>query len=80
METEKKGLKFEEAIKRLEEIVNLMEDDKLSLEDSLKIFQEGMELSYYCNKKLDEAEKKISTITKGVQGELFEEDFTPGEE
>lgn len=80
METEKKELKFEDAIKRLEEIVNLMEDDKLSLEESLKIFQEGMELSYYCNKKLDEAEKKISIITKGAQGELLEEDFTPGEE
>lgn len=80
METEKKDLNFEDAIKRLEEIVILMENEDLSLEESLKIFQEGMELSYFCNKKLDEAEKRINIITKGVQGELLEEDFTPGEE
>lgn len=80
MEAEKRELKFEDAIKRLEEIVKLMEGGELSLEDSLKVFQEGMELAGFCNKKLDEAEKKINVITKGLQGEVIEEDFTPGEE
>lgn len=80
MEAEKRELKFEDAIKRLEEIVKQMEGGELSLEDSLKVFQEGMELAGYCNNKLDEAEKKINVITKGLQGEIKEEDFTPGEE
>lgn len=76
----KKELKFEDAIKRLEGIVMQMEGGELSLEESLKVFQEGMELASYCNKKLDEAEKKINVIAKGLQGEIVEEDFTLGEE
>ncbi len=76
----KKELKFEDAIKRLEEIVKQMEGGELSLEESIKVFQEGMELAGYCNKKLDEAETKINVIAKGLQGEMIEEDFTPREE
>lgn len=80
MEDKRKKLKFEEAVKRLEEIVGRMESDELTLEESLSIFQEGMELAYFCNKKLDEAEKKINVIIKGAHGEMVEEKFDPEEE
>ncbi|TDT61939.1 exodeoxyribonuclease VII small subunit [Fonticella tunisiensis] len=80
MATRKKNMKFEEAIQRLEEIVNVIEDDSLSLEESIKIFQEGMELAAICNKKLDEAERRISVIMKGENNNLTEEDFIPEEE
>jgi exodeoxyribonuclease VII small subunit len=80
MATRKKNVKFEDAIQRLEEIVREIEDNGLSLEESIKIFQEGMELAAACNKKLDEAERKISVIMKGEEGSLVEEDFVPEEE
>ena len=48
--------KFEEAMKRLENIVESLERGDLSLEESLKIFEEGMKLLHFCSKKLEEAE------------------------
>lgn len=71
---------FEEAIKRLEEIVYEIEDKNLSLEDSILKFKEGMELANFCNKKLDEAERKINVLIKNEEGELVEEDFEFKEE
>lgn len=80
MATRKKNVKFEDAIERLEFIVREIEKDDLSLEESIKIFQEGMELAAACNRKLDEAERKISIIMKGEEGEILEGDFIPEEE
>lgn len=80
MATRKKNVKFEEAVQRLEEIVREIEDSDLSLEESIRIFKEGMELAAVCNQKLDEAEKKISIIMKGEEGRVVEGDFTPEEE
>jgi exodeoxyribonuclease VII small subunit len=57
-----------------------MEGNELSLEESIGIFQEGMELAQFCNKKLDEVEKKINVIVKGKQGEVSEEAFRLEEE
>ena len=71
---------FEEALKRLEEISNIMEEDDLSLEESLNLFEEGMKLADFCNKKLDEAERKISIIVKGKDDTTFEEGFALKEE
>lgn len=76
----KKELNFEEAIKRLEEIAEDMENNELSLEQSMKLFQEGVKLSELCNKKLDEAERKINTIIKNTSGKLIEESFDIEEE
>lgn len=76
----KKTLSFEEALNRLKEISELMEGEELSLEDSMKLFKEGMEISSFCNKKLDDAERKISTLVKGKDGKITEVDFIPGEE
>lgn len=62
---------FEQAIKRLEEIVNLLENNETSLDDSVELFQEGVQLSQYCSKKLENVENKVSKIL--IDGQL--EDF-----
>ncbi len=54
--------KFEDNLNRLEEIVRKMESGELSLEESLKAFEEGIKLSRLCGKKLDEAERRIETL------------------
>ena len=62
---------FEQAIKRLEEIVNLLENNETSLDDSVELFQEGVQLSQYCSTKLGNVENKVSKIL--IDGQL--EDF-----
>ncbi len=66
----KKELNFETSFKRLEEIVEELESGELSLEKSLKIFEEGVKLSRVCSNKLDEAEKKIEILLKNQDNEL----------
>lgn len=80
MEKRREDMKFEEAIKRLEEIVEEMEGKDLQLEKSIKLFQEGMELAAFCNGKLDEAERRINIVMKNSKGQLTEEKFNPEEE
>ena len=63
---------FEKAMEQLEKIVASMETEALSLEQSLKKFEEGMKLSQYCTQKLEETEKKISLIM-GNKDDDFEE-------
>jgi exodeoxyribonuclease VII small subunit len=55
---------FEDALSRLEEITRDMENGDLSLEDSLKKFDEGIKLAEFCNRKLDEAQKKVNILIK----------------
>jgi len=57
-------MKFEEALVRLEEIVKKMEDGDLTLEKSLDAFEEGIKLSRFCTKKLDEAERRVGILLK----------------
>lgn len=54
--------KFEDALRRLEEIVRKMETGELALEESLKAFEEGIRLSRLCAKKLDEAERRVEVL------------------
>ncbi len=60
--------KFEEALKKLEDIVREMESGDLTLEESLKSFEEGIRLSRFCSKKLDEAERRIEVLLKNEEG------------
>lgn len=53
---------FEKRLNRLEEIVEKMESGELSLEDSLKLFEEGVKLSRECNSQLNEAEQKVKLL------------------
>jgi len=62
--------KFESAMKRLEEIVSKMESGELSLDDSMKLFEEGIKLSRTLNKKLEEAEKRVEILLKDEAGGL----------
>ncbi len=71
------GLTFEKALKRLEEIVEELENSDLDIDKSLKVFEEGVKLSRLCAKKLDEAEKKIELLIKGEKGEFITELFSP---
>lgn len=54
---------FEEAAARLEEIIGKMETGEPTLEDSLKLFEEGSALSSFCYRKLSETEQKVRSIT-----------------
>lgn len=55
---------YEEAITALENIVAKLESGEASLDESLKLFEEGTKLAAYCQKALDTAEQKIRTITQ----------------
>jgi exodeoxyribonuclease VII small subunit len=73
-------MKFEEAISRLEKIVQQLEEGEKSLEGSLKLFEEGIKLSKFCSGKLEEAKKKIEILTKSEKGELAAKPFNLEEE
>lgn len=72
-----KSKSFEEAILRLEKIVKLLESGEASLDESIKLYSEGVELVGECNKKLDETERKIKLLSVGADGEVIENDFNP---
>jgi len=63
---------FESAMNRLEEIVENLENSELSLEESLKVFEEGMELSKFCAGKLADAENKLKILVKKDDGYQLE--------
>ena len=62
------GVKFEQAMARLEAIVADLEKGDLSLDESLKIFEEGVRLSKNCLKVLEEAERKIEVLVQDKNG------------
>lgn len=55
-------MSFEAALERLEGIVRKLEAGELSLDDSLSVFEEGVRLSGFCHKRLDEVEKKVQLL------------------
>lgn len=68
---------FEESLKRLEEIVLQMERGDLPLEDSIKLFEEGMRLSTDCKEHLEQAEGKVQILIKRRDGSMKTEPFPP---
>jgi len=56
--------KFEEALERLEDIVRKMEAGDMTLEESLKAFEEGIKLARLCSRRLDEAERRVEILLK----------------
>lgn len=71
---------FEKKLKRLEEIVGHMEKGELPLEQSLKLFEEGVKLSRECQKKLVEAEAQVKKLTGfDEEGRPLTEPFQPEE-
>jgi len=59
-----KELSFEQALQRLEKIAEDLEGEEVSLDTSLKHYEEGMKLIAVCNKKLEEAKKKVDVLLK----------------
>ena len=66
---------FEESLKKLEGIVDQLEKGDMSLEDSLKLFEEGVGLSAACKKELEAAEGKVQILIKQRDGSLKTEPF-----
>lgn len=71
---------FEEAVAELELIVDKLEKGELSLDESMEYFRRGVELAKYCNKILDEAERKITVLIEDEKGEIKETPFVEGRE
>ncbi|HEY5577070.1 MAG TPA: exodeoxyribonuclease VII small subunit [Deferrimonas sp.] len=74
---------FEEALKGLEAVVERLESGEPPLEESIRLFEEGMRLSETCRKRLDEADRKIEVLLRkpaGVSRETAEEDDILGKE
>lgn len=71
----KKEPTFEEALARLETIVQSMERGDVALEESMKLFEEGTGLVQKCSKLLDAAELKVVKISKGTDGQPVEGAF-----
>ncbi len=69
-------IKFEDALKKLEKIVEELEKGDLPLEDSLARYEEGIKLSRICQKKLETAKKKVELLVKSKEGKFKLEPFT----
>jgi len=71
---------FEKSLGRLEEVVRRLESPQLSLDDAMKLFEEGVELSRECQKQLEEAEGKVGILLKKADGKLTAQPFDPERE
>ncbi len=71
--------KFEECLQRLERIVDDLEKGNVPLEQALKLFQEGIELSNSCRQELEQAEGKVEILLK-QNGKMQVEPFEPSAE
>lgn len=66
---------FEKALDRLEKIVGKLEKGDLALEEALKLFEEGTQITRFCSTKLDEAERKVEILLKDKKEQLTEKSF-----
>ena len=67
---EKKEKTFEDALNQLEGIVKKLEKPDLPLEESIKLFEEGMSLSKICSEKLDQAQQRVEILQKEASGSM----------
>ena len=66
---------FEKALDELENIVQRLDKNDLSLDDAFSLFEEGIKLSRYCSQKLDSVEKKVEILLKDENGNLKTKPF-----
>jgi exodeoxyribonuclease VII small subunit len=71
---------FEDAMKRLDEIVGQLEEDKLPLDSMISLYEEGVTLARACGEKLEGAEQKVRLIAKKAGGGVTLEEFDEREE
>lgn len=69
------NISFEKAMKKLEEIVQSLEGEEMPLESALKKFEEGIEISRFCSKKLEETERKITILLADKQNQVAEKSY-----
>lgn len=74
-----KTVSFEKAMADLEKIVAELENEQLPLEKAMKKFEQGVELSRYCHRKLDETEQRITLLTQDGEGKVSEDRFDGGQ-
>ena len=68
---------FERSLARLEEVVRKLESPQLSLDEAMKLFEEGVALSRECQKQLEEAEGRVEILLKKTDGKLAPQPFEP---
>jgi exodeoxyribonuclease VII small subunit len=73
-------LKFEDCLARLEQIVAALETGNLPLEESLKVFEEGIALARHCSRYLEDAERRIEVLVKDETGATTVRPFSPPQE
>ena len=71
-----KEISFEDSLKKLEEIVEELEKGELSLDEALKLYEEGMEFSDKCMEKLNESKQKVEKITQEGNNKYHTEPFS----
>ena len=71
---------FERSLTRLEEVVRRLESPQLSLDEAMKLFEEGVALSRECQKQLEEAEGRVEILLKKADGKMAAEPFEPESE
>ncbi len=71
---------FERSLARLEEVVRRLENANLSLDEAMKLFEEGVELSRECQKQLEQAEGRVEVLLKKADGKMAAEPFEPENE
>jgi exodeoxyribonuclease VII small subunit len=71
----RRGNEFEKAFKELEAIVQRLESEELPLDESLRLFEQGINLSRFCHQRLEEVEKKIELILADAKGQPRTEPF-----
>ena len=72
--------KFEKDMEKIEKIVEALTEGELTLDDTLKKFEEGIKLTQRCDKILNAAEKKIEVLTKNANGDIAAKPLKTGEE
>jgi exodeoxyribonuclease VII small subunit len=79
VEAPKKG-DFEKSLTRLEEVVKRLESADLSLDEAMRLFEEGVKRSRECQKQLEEAEGRVEILLKKADGKMVAEPFNPEDE
>jgi len=72
--------KFETSLKKLEDAVSRLESGELSLDESIKVFEEGVKNAAICSRKLNEAEQRVELLLKQRDGSFVREEFIADEE